>query len=292
MAETGEAPLPALANAVIVAAFAMLYVMAGALIRLVVAVERHRASLRQRGLPVPPRLSQSPTDWLWALLLVLMAVCFVAMTLTNPAHALWLQLAMAAPFVAFLGGSSWLLLSGRGESELPETMAYFDFFGRVSPRALSQARGPLALAARVLHRNIDPLKGEFTVVTTGGDDRDRFPKGRERLFPRWVALVSNRDPFGLFFRRGALFPIDRALYVEELRYELEYGSDAWKKRWVFPKTTARGLLPGGRRIRSRLGVGRVTEGELQWLVDAFVRKASAPGARRRISRPDSARTSR
>jgi hypothetical protein len=266
LAEVGEILL----IVVVIAGIGMICILDGFLILLIVGSHRHYAQLRRRGLPLPPR-TRSFKDLGFGIFFLFFAVVAAAMGLSVEDRPLWLNLLMTVPVVGLFGSLAWLAIFGRDESNLPETMAYFDFFGRMSEKALGDMKGPLALAANVLHGNIGSLKGEFTVITAAGDDRTVLPRGRDSLYPHYVALVANREPVGLFFHRGAAFPIDRGLHVRELRYKLRYGDAG---RYVHPDPSE-GLIARRRRLRARLGVNRLTAENVQRIIDEFTEKNSS-----------------
>lgn len=237
-------------------------------------------------------------DWGMGLLLLGLGVFTVVNAVASGASLLRLLGAiLIAVFFSVFGLMAFSNLRGRRNA--PGTMAHFDFFGRIRPWALTGLHGSLALATRVLHQNIEPLKGEFTVVTTAGHDRERLPKGRGvPLHPYWIALVANRIPVGLFFFRGWGHPFVRALVARESEYRLHglyedrgvyyypellvrFRSGAVRQLGEFrflivePIAQALGLGLRGPRVQRRLPRRRVDERRIQAIVDEFVSKQRA-----------------
>lgn len=274
MANVSEAILPWIEIVFVVVSMAFFYYVAASLVWIIVLSVRHNASLRRRALPLPPRIGQSAKDWAWGFFFLVFGALLAEHIVDGQARPHWQNVMFAIPVAVIFFGASWMILLGRGESDLPETLAYFDSYGRLRPGALARKKGALAVAAKVLHRNIDPLKGKFTVITSADDDREMFPRGRGQLAPRYVALVSNREPVGLFFHRGEVIPNNRVLYIKEVRYELVYGKDLRGNRCVFADIVSGGRIPRRGQIRDRLIGARLTEQNVQRVIDAFVAKES------------------
>lgn len=247
----------------------LFYAVAGVSVLLAVTNLSQARQLRRMGESVPP-LEFSLRSVGSGVLALAMGAVLMASILDVESRPLWVNIAYAVPVAGITLSWAWLIVFGYTLNPVPETMAHFDHFGRIGRKAFEGANGPLTLAARVLHRNTDRLKGEFTVITTTGDDPEAFPRGRDALYPYWVALVSNREPIGLFFC-GKPDPRTTGLYVEERLYELcrlkdcilpGHAENPWRRR---------------HRVHTRLstrhdGEARLSEENVQRLIDDFVEK--------------------
>lgn len=148
----------------------------------------------------------------------------------------------------------------------------------------------------MLEANRAALKGEFTVVTSSENDWNHFPMGdADPMAPRYVALVYDDGPIGLFFYWAGAFPVSPGLLVCEYHHRL-----IWTKafdrtyQWmpelrivgrngktrvlsvldVWMGSKLRRLLrfeTGPKRVRRWLLPGQATTQNLQRLVDEFVR---------------------